>query len=112
MPSYSYLFLAGAIVAEVIATTFLKASDGFTKLGPSLATAAGYAFAFYCLSIALRSMSTGVAYAIWCGVGIVLIALLAWVVHGERLDLPALLGMGLVIAGVVVMSVFSKSAAH
>jgi small multidrug resistance pump len=112
VPSLSYLYLAGAIIAEVIATTFLKASDGFTKLGPSLATAAGYAFAFYCLSIALRTMSTGVAYAIWCGAGIVLIALLAWIFHGERLDLPAVLGMGLVIAGVVVMSVFSKSAAH
>jgi small multidrug resistance pump len=105
----AYVFLAGAIVAEVIATTFLKASDGFTRLWPSLATAAGYAFAFWCLSIALRTLPTGIAYAIWCGVGIVLIALLAWVIQGQKLDAPALIGMGLVIAGVVVMSVFSKS---
>lgn len=101
-----------AIVAEVVATSFMKLSDGFTRLGPSLVTIAGYAIAFYCLSLALRSMPTGIVYAVWSGLGIVLITLVAWLFQGQRLDLPAILGMALIIAGVVVMNVFSRAAAH
>lgn len=107
-----YLYLMVAIVAEVTATTFLKSSEGFTRLWPSLITAIGYGVAFYCLSLALRTMSTGVAYAIWSGVGVVLIALMAWLVHGQKLDGPALIGMGLIVSGVLVLNLWSKTAAH
>ncbi|KQM61337.1 MULTISPECIES: DMT family transporter [unclassified Sphingomonas] len=108
----AYAWLAIAIVAEVIATSTMRATAGFTRLGPSLVTVAGYAVAFYCLSLALRTMPTGIAYAIWSGVGIVLVAGIAWAWQGQRLDLPAILGMGLIIAGVVVMNLFSNSVAH
>lgn len=108
----TYLYLAIAIVAEVIATSCLKASEGFTRLGPSLFVVAGYAVAFYFLSLTLRTMSIGVAYAIWCGAGIVLVALIGWLVLGQKLDLPAIGGMALIIAGVAVINLFSKSAGH
>jgi small multidrug resistance pump len=108
----TYLYLTIAIVAEVIATSALKASEGFTRLGPSLFVVAGYSVAFYSLSLCLRTMSIGVAYAIWCGVGIVLIALIGWLVLGQKLDLPALAGMSLIMAGVVVINVFSTSIRH
>ena len=107
-----YVYLCIAIVAEVIGTTFLKQSEGFTKLLPSLATAAGYLVAFYFLSLALRDIPTGVAYAIWSGVGIVLVAAVAWIVHGQTLDAPAMIGMALIVAGVAVLNLFSKSSAH
>lgn len=107
-----YLLLAGAIVAEVIGTTFMKQSDGFTRPVPSLVTAVCYVVAFVLLSQTLRTIPTGVAYAIWSGVGIVLIAAAAWLFQGQRLDAGAMLGMGLIIAGVVVMNVFSRSAGH
>ena len=108
----AYAWLAIAIVAEVTATSTMRATQGFTKLAPSLVTVAGYAVAFYCLSLALRTMPTGVAYAIWSGVGIVLVASLAWAFQGQRLDLPAILGMALIIAGVLVMNLFSNSVSH
>jgi len=107
-----YLWLAIAIAAEVIATSTMRATMGFTRLGPSLVTVIGYAVAFYCLSRTLESVPTGVAYAIWSGVGIVLVAGIAWVWQGQRLDLPAMLGMALIIAGVIVMNLFSNSVAH
>lgn len=110
--SSAYLYLGIAIVAEVIATTALKASDSFSRLWPSLIVVVGYGIAFYCLSLTLKSIPTGIAYAIWSGVGIVLISLLGWVVHRQALDLPAILGLGLIIAGVLVVNLFSKSAAH
>jgi small multidrug resistance pump len=108
----TYLHLAIAIVAEVIATSALKASDGFTRLGPSLFVVVGYAVAFYFLSLTLRTMSIGVAYAIWCGAGIILIALIGWLVLGQKLDIAAILGMALIVAGVAVINIFSKSIAH
>lgn len=108
----AYLYLGAAIVAEVIATSLLKTSNGFTRLWPSVATVIGYAISFYCLAQTLGSVPTGVAYAIWSGVGIVLISLIAWLVFGQTLDAPALAGMGLIIAGVVVINLFSKSVAH
>ncbi|HWW56104.1 MAG TPA: multidrug efflux SMR transporter [Sphingopyxis sp.] len=107
-----YLYLTIAIVAEVIATSFLKQSDGFRNLGPSLIMAAGYIVAFYFLSLALRDIPTGIAYAIWSGVGIVLIATVAWIFQGQRLDAPAMIGMALIVAGVAVMNIWSKTAAH
>ena len=108
----AYTWLAVAIVAEVIATSTMRATMGFTRLGPSLVTVIGYAVAFYCLSRTLESVPTGVAYAIWSGVGIVLVASIAWGFQGQRLDWPAMLGMGLIIAGVVVMNLFSNSVSH
>ena len=107
-----YAWLGLAIVAEVIATTALKASDSFSKLGPSLITSVGYGFAFWCLSHSMKTVPVGVGYAIWSGVGIVLITAIAWVVFKQKLDIPALAGMGMIVAGVLVINVFSKSAGH
>lgn len=101
-----------AIVAEVIGTTALKASEGFTRLAPSLIVVVGYGVAFYCLSLVLKSIPVGVTYAIWSGLGIVLITVVAFLVYGQRIDLAGLIGMGLIIAGVVVLNVFSKTSAH
>lgn len=108
----TYLYLMIAIVAEVTATSFLKQAMGFTRLWPTLITACGYITAFYFLSLALRDIPTGIAYAIWSGVGIALIAMVAWLWQGQKLDTPAMIGMALIMAGVVVMNVFSKTAAH
>ena len=108
----NYLFLAIAIFSEVIGTTFMKQSEGFTKLVPSLITAATYAIAFFCLSQTLRTIPTGIAYAIWSGAGIVLIATVAAVFQGQKLDGPAIIGMGLIIFGIVVMNVFSNATGH
>ncbi len=108
----AWLTLGLAIVAEVIGTSALKASDGFTRLGPSAVVVVGYAVAFYCLSLVLKSLPVGVTYAVWSGLGIVLITVAAFVIYGQRIDLPGLIGMGLIIAGVVVLNVFSKAAAH
>ena len=107
-----YLLLAIAILAEVSATTEMKQSAGFTRLPWAALTVVGYAVAFYCLSLTLRTIPTGVAYAIWSGVGIVLISLAAWLLQGQRLDAAAMIGMALIVAGVVVMNVFSRAAAH
>ncbi|MAY25581.1 MAG: SMR family transporter [Polycyclovorans sp.] len=107
-----WLFLSVAIVAEVIATSGLKASDGFTRLWPSVLVVVGYSIAFYCLSLALRAIPVGIAYAIWAGLGVVLITVAAWLLFGQRLDAAALIGMSLIVAGVVVMNVFSKTVAH
>jgi small multidrug resistance pump len=107
-----YLYLALAILAEVCGTSFMKASQGFTRPLPSIVTIVSYALAFYLLSLTLRMLPTGIAYAIWSGVGIVLIAAIAWLFQGQKLDAPALLGIGLIIAGVAVMNLFSKAAAH
>ena len=108
----AYLYLGAAIVAEVIATSLLKTSQGFTRLWPSVATVVGYSISFYCLAQTLGSVPTGVAYAIWSGVGIVLISLIGGLVFGQTLDAPALAGMGLIVAGVVVINLFSRSVAH
>ena len=108
----NYMFLAFAIVGEVIATSFLKQSEGFTRPVPTIIMAVGYVITFYCLSLALRTIPTGIAYAIWSGVGIVLIAAIAWIVQGQRLDAAALAGMGLIVTGVIVMNLFSASAGH
>jgi small multidrug resistance pump len=107
-----YLYLGIAIVAEVIATSALKASEGFTRPLPSLIVAASYVTAFYFLSLVLKSVPVGVAYAIWSGAGIVLIGLVGWLVLKQPLDLPAILGMGLIVAGVAVIQLFSTTAAH
>jgi small multidrug resistance pump len=108
----AWLYLTIAIVAEVIATSFLKASDGFTKLLPSLAVVVGYSAAFFFLSLTLKEIPVGVAYAVWSGIGVTLIAAIGWVFLGQKLDAAAIAGMGLIVAGVVVLNLFSKAAAH
>jgi|TARA_R110002073_G_scaffold45053_1_gene124561 multidrug transporter EmrE-like cation transporter len=108
----AYLYLAIAIVAEVIATSALKASGEFTKIVPTVIVVVGYGVAFYFLSIVLKTIPVGIAYAIWSGLGIVLIALVGLVVFHQRLDFAAILGMLLILAGVIVINVFSKSAGH
>lgn len=107
-----FLYLFIAIVSETVGTTLLKQSDGFSRLGPTLASLGAYGLAFYFLSLTLREIPTGVAYALWSGIGIVLVAIIAWLVHGQRPDAPATLGMGLILAGVVVMQVWSKVSTH
>lgn len=107
-----WVFLALAIVSEVIGTSALKASFGFTRLWPSAIVIAAYGTAFFFLSQALKTLPVGVAYAIWSGVGTALIAIIAWVLYGQALDLPAFIGIGLIVAGVVVLNLFSGSAAH
>ena len=108
----TYLCLGAAIVAEVVATTTLKTTDNFTRLWPSIAVVAGYGVSFYLLTFALAVLPTGIAYAIWSGVGIILVSGAGWLLHGQRLDAPALIGLGLIVAGVVVVNVFSKSVNH
>lgn len=108
----TYIWLVIAIVAEVIATTSLKLSEGFSRLWPSVATVVFYGVAFYCLSITMRTIPTGIIYAIWSGAGIVLIGTVGWIFLGQKLDWPAIAGMALIILGVLVINLFSKSVAH
>ncbi len=107
-----WLYLGLAIVCEVIATSALKSSDGFSRPLPSALVVVGYAVAFYSLSLALRTLPVGVAYAIWAGVGIALIAVIGLVFYGQTLDLAAVAGIGLIVAGVLVLSLLSKSTVH
>ena len=107
----AYIFLSVAIVAEVIATTILKKTNGFTEPIASMIVIAAYGTSFYFLSLTLRSMSVGTAYAIWSGVGIVLISVLGWVALGQKLDTPAVLGIGLIVAGVLIIHLNSSSVA-
>ena len=109
MPAYFYL--AVAIVSEVIATSALKASQGFSRPLPLLVVLAGYGLAFYCLSLTLRSIPLGVAYAVWSGVGIALITLVGWVLYKQALDIGAIIGIAPIVSGVVVLQLFSKAGA-
>ncbi len=104
-----WILLSVAIVAEVAATSALKVSDGLTRLGPSVLVVLGYGLAFYCLGLALRTIPVGVAYAIWAGVGMALIALTGWALFGQALDWPAALGIGLIISGVLVLALLSEA---
>jgi small multidrug resistance pump len=106
------VYLLIAIVGEVIATSFLRASAGFTQLVPSVVVVVGYGITFYFFSLALQTIPVGIGYAIWSGVGIVLVSIIAYFAYGQSLDLPALIGIGLILAGVLVINVFSQSSAH
>ena len=108
----AYLYLSIAIIAEVIGTTALKASAEFTKLWPSLLVVTGYGTAFYFMALVLRTIPVGITYAIWSGVGIVLITLVGALMFGQIPDLPAIIGMALIIAGVVVINLYSKTVGH
>ena len=107
-----WVYLAVAVMFETIGTTALKASDGFTRLGPTVLVVLAYGVSFWLLSMVLRTIPVGIAYAIWSGLGICLIAGIGYVVFGQRLDLPAVLGLGLIIAGIMVIQLFSKSTGH
>ncbi len=107
-----YLFLAGAVLLEVCASSCLKASQGFTRWLPTAGLALGYAGAFYLLGQTLKGMTLGVAYALWCAVGIILTALVGFIFYKERPDVPALIGMAVIVAGVLVINVFSKTVWH
>ncbi|PTD97706.1 DMT family transporter [Pseudothauera lacus] len=110
LPAYGVL--GAAIVLEVIGTSFLHKSEQFTRLAPTLAMAVCYLGSFYFLSLALRTIPVGIAYAIWSGLGIVLISTIGWLIFRQTLDLAALIGLGFIITGVIVINVFSKSIGH
>jgi small multidrug resistance pump len=107
-----WLYLAIAIISEITATSSLKASEGFTRLLPSIAVAIGYSLSFYFLSLTLKAIPIGITYAIWAGLGIVLLAIVGWVFYGQKLDTPALIGMAFILAGVLIMNLFSKTVSH
>lgn len=106
-----YIFLLTAIILETIATSALKGSDQFTKLGPSIITVIGYVGAFYFLSLTLKTIPVGIAYALWSGIGIILITIVGIVVYKQTPDLPAIIGLAFILIGVIVINVFSKTAA-
>lgn len=108
----TYVYLALAIIAEVVATSALKASAEFTRLWPSLLVVTGYAIAFYLMTLVLRTLPVGITYAFWAGLGIVLVTLVGIVVYGERPDVPAMIGIAMIVGGVVVIQVFSSVSAH
>ncbi len=107
-----YLYLAIAIIVEVIAASALKASDGFTRPVPTAIVIVGYLTAFYLLTVIVKTLPVGITYAIWAGMGIVLVAIVSAVMYKQIPDLPAIIGMGLIIAGVIIINLFSKSGAH
>ena len=104
-----YVYLAIAIVTEVVATAALRASNGFSNLWPSVVVVVGYVICFFALAMCVKRMPIGVAYAIWSGVGIVLITIAGWYLYRQRVDLPGVIGMGLIIAGVLVIQIFSAT---
>jgi small multidrug resistance pump len=107
-----YVYLAISLVAEVIATSALKASDGFSKLWPSVIVVIGYGIAFHFLALTLKTIPVGVAYAIWAGAGVTIVAIVGWVLFGQKLDAPAIIGMAMIVGGVVIMQAFSKTTGH
>ena len=107
-----WIALAIAICGEVIGTNALKASNEFTRLVPSLIVIVGYGTAFYFMAISMRVLPVGIMYAIWSGMGIVLVSIIGWIVYKQTLDLPSMIGMGLIIAGVIVINLFSRSVGH
>ncbi|GHG94900.1 DMT family transporter [Pseudodonghicola xiamenensis] len=111
MPAH-YLYLILAVAAETIGTSALQASQQFSRLMPSILVVLSYAISFYLLAQVLRTMPVGIVYAIWSGLGIVFIAMIGFVVFGQKLDLPAMLGLGLIIAGIAVINLFSGSTGH
>ena len=108
----TYLYLALAIIAEVAATSALKASEEFTKIIPVMIVIVGYGIAFYFMTLVFRVLPIGITYAIWSGLGIVLVAIVGFMFHKQTLDIPAIIGMGLIISGVIVINVFSKAINH
>ena len=108
----AYLYLAIAIVGEVVGTAALKATEEFTRLIPSLIVIVGYGTAFFFLTLALRTIPVGIAYVVWAGIGIVLVSAASWVLYKQSLDAPAIVGIALIVVGVVVINAFSSSISH
>lgn len=108
----TYLILFAAVVAEVIATTALSRSESFTRLWPSIVTVVGYALAFWLLSYPVRTIPVGVVYALWSGLGILLISAVSWLWYGQKLDLPAIIGLAFILGGVMIVNLFSKTISH
>lgn len=108
----AWLYLTIAILAEVIGTSALKSSEGFTRLWPSVTVVVGYGLAFWMLSLTLKSIPVGIAYAVWAGAGIVLVALIGWVLFQQKIDAMGMLGIALIISGVLILNLFSKSSLH
>jgi len=109
-PAYIYLFFA--ILAETIGTVALQASQQFSRMGPTAIMGAAYILSFYLMALALKTMTLGVVYAIWSGLGIVFIAALAYLVYGQKLDLPAIIGLSMIMGGIIIIHLFSNSATH
>ena len=107
-----WIYLAIAIVSEVIATSSLKTAEGFTRWAPSLLVVIGYASSFYFLSLTLRTIPLGVAYAIWSGVGVALVTLIGWTIYHQSLNIAAIIGITLIISGVIVLMLFSRTVAR
>jgi len=107
-----WIYLITAILAEVVATSSLKLSEGFTRLVPSIIVVVGYSISFYFLSLALKFIHLGMAYAIWCGVGVMLVTLVGWFFYKQSVDIPAIIGITLIFAGVLAINLFSKSSIH
>ena len=108
----TYLYLAIAIIAEVAATSALKASEEFTRLAPSIIVVVGYGVAFYFMTLVLRVIPIGITYAVWSGLGIVLVTIVGFFLYKQTLDIPAIIGMGLIVSGVIVINVFSETIGH
>ena len=108
----TYLYSAIGIIAEVAATSALKASEEFTRLAPSIIVVAGYGVSFYFMTLVLRVIPIGITYAVWSGIGIVLVAIVGFFLYKQTLDIPAIIGMGLIVLGVIVLNVFSKTISH
>ena len=108
----TYLFLVVAIIAEVVGTTAMARSDGFIRLWPSLIALLSYGLAFYLLSQVMRTVPVGIVYAIWSGAGIVLVAAVSWLAFGQKLDLPATIGIAMIVAGVLIINLLSSSVSH
>ena len=108
----NWIFLFVAIIAEVIATSALKSSEGFSKPIASVIVVLGFIIAFYCLSLTLKTIPVGIAYAIWSGVGIVLVTTIAWIVFGQKLDVWGIIGIALIMSGVLVLNLLSKTSSH
>ncbi|WP_256414578.1 multidrug efflux SMR transporter [Acinetobacter sp. 5862] len=108
----NWIFLCVAIIAEVIATSALKSSEGFSKPIASVIVVLGFIIAFYCLSLTLKTIPVGIAYAIWSGVGIVLVTTIAWIVFGQKLDVWGIIGIALIMSGVLVLNLLSKTSSH
>jgi small multidrug resistance pump len=109
---HAYLILFLAVIAETIGTTALQASQQFSRLWPSVLVVVSYGIAFYLLGLTLKFMPVGIVYAIWSGLGIVFIAIIGFIVFGQRLDWPAVLGLTMILAGILVIHLFSKTAGH
>ncbi len=108
----AFLYLLIAVIAEVLATSAMKASHGFSVLLPSCFTVLGYAIAIYFLSLAFKVIPMGIAYALWSGAGIIFISMVGWIYFKQHLDVPAVIGLAFMIIGIVIIQVFSKSVAH